>query len=340
MNFYNNGKLKLNIKAGILWLVMLLSTLPVFAQIKQVKTEMSAAATSFLQTLNLQQKTIAQLSFNDPERLRWSNEPESMYERKGITIGELNHDQKLALHNLLQTVLSEQGYLKAVNVLRLDSYLHAKNGNEVQRSEGSNKYWLTIFGKPDASNKWGWRFEGHHLSLNFTNTSSGIACTPMFYGADPATFPKGTFAGWQNMFAETDLGWKLFLSLNNEQKSKALISSETPKEHDILTRTGKESFLQSFQGIAFNELSKDQQTILKQLIKVYLNNLKPTLSSNYLDKIHWGKIYFGWWGSQKKGEPVYYRIHGPDFIIEYCSRLNDPNHIHTLFRYLPTDFGK
>lgn len=333
-------KIKRLFKAAVLLFCLLLfSHTFLFAQKKQLAKNMAEAANGLIQKLSPQQKKLAILPFNDPERLRWSNEPESMYSRKGITIGELDHDQKLALHNLLQMVLSEQGYFKAINVLRLDGYLHAKNGNEVQRSEGSNKYWLTIFGKPDASNKWGWRFEGHHLSLNFTNTSSGITCTPMFYGADPATFPEGTFTGWQNMFSETDLGWQLFLSLDKEQRSKALIGNEIPKEHDILTRTGKEAFLQSFQGIAFNNLSKDQQKTLKQLVKVYLNNLNRLLSSAYWDKIHWDKIYFGWWGSQKKGEPIYYRIHGPYFIIEYCSRLNDPNHIHTLFRYLPADFG-
>jgi hypothetical protein len=313
-----------------------------YAQEKKIQKNMAAAATALIQTFTPQQKSLALLSFNDSERLRWSNEPQNLYTRKGITTGDLNKNQKIALHRLLQTVLSEQGYFKAINVMRLDDYLHdtaLKKGNDAGKYEGSNKYWLTIFGNPDANHNWSWRFEGHHLSLNFTNTPDGITCTPMFFGADPATFPIGPFAGWQNMFAETNRGWQLFLSLNTNERSKAVVSNKTPKAHDILTRTGKEAFLQNFQGISFNRLSPAQQKELKQLVAVYADNLNDQLAADYLHKIQWKKIYFGWWGSKTRGKPVYYRIHGPDFIIEYISRLNDPDHIHTLFRYLPTDFG-
>jgi len=141
------------------------------------------------------------------------------------------------------------------------------------------------------------------------------------------------------MFAETDVAWQLFQSLNEAQIEKTVVKSQIPDEKDILTRTGKETFLQSFQGIAFKDLTGAQQHNLKRLIGVYLHNLNVPLASVYEDKIQWSKIYFGWWGSKEEGNPIYYRIHGPHFIIEYCSRLGDPNHIHSLFRYLPADFG-
>ena len=29
-------------------------------------------------------------------------------------------------------------------------------------------YFVSVFGEPSNTGKWGWRFEGHHLSVNYT----------------------------------------------------------------------------------------------------------------------------------------------------------------------------
>lgn len=342
MIFFSLVSSKLFRRTSLLLGYILFSGTLLHAQEKQLIQEMTNAANALIQTFSPKQKTLTLLTFDDPERLRWSNEPQNMYARKGITMGDLNTEQKMALHQLLQTVLSEQGYFKSLNILRLDEYLRNTAIKKEQASgqyEGHDKYWLTIFGSPDINSNWSWRFEGHHLSLNITSTPTGVTCTPMFFGADPATFPSGPFAGWQNMFEETKIGWQLFLSLKPDQRKKSLISNQIPEARDILTRTGKEDFLQVYQGIAFNELSAAQQLQLKRLVATYLDNLNKSLSASYEQKINWEKTYFGWWGAQQKGKPIYYRIHGPHFIIEYVSRLTDPNHIHSLFRYLPSDFG-
>ena len=309
------------------------------AQEKTVSLEMAAAAKTLLQQLPAAQKAQVHLSFADSERLRWSNEPESMHARKGLTVSEMDSSARSALQRLLRTVLSEQGYFKALNVMRLDGYLQGQGGGAVARSEGSGRYWLTIFGQPDAGNRWGWRFEGHHFSLNVTQAAAGIRCTPLFYGADPATFPQGPLTGWQNMFAETDRGWRLLQSFDHGQRTKAMVAPRIPEAKDILVRSGKEPLLGKFQGVAYTALHKAQQRQLAQLVAVYLQNIRPELAAYYSQQIQWSQLYFGWWGGDKAGAPVYYRIHGPGLVIEYCSRLGNPNHIHTLLRFLPADFG-
>lgn len=326
-------------KTGMIWFIALFFPIIVHARITDSRARMASAAEAFLQTLSPIQLRKAQYSFKDSERLRWSNEPQDLYpSRVGLPVDEMTQPQKLALHHLLQQVLSEQGYLKALNVMRLDGWLHQK-ADDVKNNEGSGKYWFALFGQPDTARAWSWRFEGHHLSLNFTSTPTGISCTPMFFGADPAIFPEGDFAGWENMFAETALAQQLYHSVSSEQQKKLQVSNHIPDARDILTRTGKEAFLQKFQGISFSHLLPRQQQLLKRLVRVYFNNLNPLLAHAYLKKLQWQKIYIGWWGSGKAGEPFYYRIHAPQCIIEYCSRLNNPNHIHTLVRFLPTDFG-
>jgi hypothetical protein len=322
-------------------LLFVLLLLPIAARAQQddIKVKMAQAAHALLLTLSSNQYREIQYSFADSERLRWSNQPQNLYpSRVGLRIDEMNRKQKRALHHLLQTVLSEQGYLKAMNVMRLDAYLHQK-ASDSKNHEGSGKYWLVFFGKPDTAQAWSWRFEGHHLSLNFTSTSSGISCTPMFFGSDPAIFPEGNLAGWENQFAETQVALQFYHSLSSKQQNILKISPKIPKAQDVLARTGKEHFLQKFRGISFGELNLQQQNLLKRLVKIYFHNLNPLLAAHYLKKLHWNKLFIGWWGSHQPGHPFYYRIHGPNCIIEYCSRLNDPDHIHTLVRFLPTDFG-
>jgi hypothetical protein len=54
------------------------------------------------------------------------------------------------------------------------------------------------------------------------------------------------------------------------------------------------------------------------------------------------KLHFAWAGSQKNelGQPHYYRIQSPQFLIEYDNVQNDANHVHTVVRDLSNDFGE
>jgi hypothetical protein len=39
------------------------------------------------------------------------------------------------------------------------------------------------------------------------------------------------------------------------------------------------------------------------------------------------------------GDPHYYRVQGPTFLIEYDNTQNDSNHVHSVYRDLKNDFG-
>ena len=53
------------------------------------------------------------------------------------------------------------------------------------------KYHVSIFGKPGAEATWGWRVEGHHLSVNFTIANGEkISGTPSFFATNPAQSPS------------------------------------------------------------------------------------------------------------------------------------------------------
>lgn len=134
-----------------------------FGQISPAALEMTNAANTFISTLSPELKTKVLLPFSSPERTRWSNEPSSMFRRVGISVEELNDNQKIALQALVRTGLSSQGYMKVMNTIRLDDLLHEEGitkGDKAADSLGSGHYWVMIFGKPGSS-QWSWRFEGN-----------------------------------------------------------------------------------------------------------------------------------------------------------------------------------
>ena len=52
------------------------------------------------------------------------------------------------------------------------------------------------------------------------------------------------------------------------------------------------------------------------------------------------KIAFAWAGGVESGEPHYYRVQGPTFLIEYDNTQNNANHIHSVWREFNGDFGR
>lgn len=326
----------------ILIIGMSLGLQNIAAQEIPLKSAMSQAADQFLQTLTSNERQKALLNFNDSTRTVWSNEPINMHSRKGLRLDEMTDTQKKALHRLLQTVLSEQGYLKALDVIRLDEWLKEhKDQDPIDEVVGQGLYWITIWGQPGTS-KWGWRFEGHHLSLNITVSPEGINATPIFMGSHPGVIPEGPMAGAENLFKETKLGWELLGSMTDAQRKQTVLNDQIPPGA-IIINTGKESEARTVTGIAVSSLNAQQQQLVWQIIDCYIQNLTPSLAKHYTDLIRekaWARLYFIWMGSTQEGKPAYYRLQSPSgFIIEYCTRQLDIPHIHTLWHWLPGDFG-
>src|SRR6266478_8758514 len=143
--------------------------------------EMAAAANNLLAALTPEQKGKAVFEFKDDERFDWHFIPKS---RKGLPFGEMSSPQRLLAHALLGSGLSQRGYMKATTIMSLEQILYDLEDRAPHRD--ANLYFLTVFGQP-GKEAWGWRVEGHHLSLNFTVEGEQVlAVTPSFFGANPA----------------------------------------------------------------------------------------------------------------------------------------------------------
>jgi len=220
------------LRALLLLVSLALLAVPLWGQ-EGVSTSMLKASRAFLATLTPEQKARSNFPFNSDERFRWFYTPVS---RKGIPFKEMTELQKKAAMDLLRAGLSEKGYTKAETIRSLEDVLR-----EVEQGSGPTRdtglYFFTFFGEPSESTSWGWRYEGHHLSQNWTivngKSVSAIGSSPQFFGANPAEVRSGPLKGKRALAGEEDLGRSLVKSLKTVQRSEAVLSGSAPSE--ILT---------------------------------------------------------------------------------------------------------
>lgn len=300
--------------------------------------DMADAATRFLSSLSDDQRARTTFAWEDDERLNWHFIPK---ERKGIQLRELGVAQQHLAHGLLGSALSQRGYLKATTIMSLEQILQEMEGPNRRFPRDPGMYHVSVFGKPGPTGTWGWRFEGHHLSFNFTIVDGKVAAgTPTFMGTNPAEVRQGSRAGLRTLAAEEDLGRELVTGLPEKLRAKAIIDSKAPD--DILTVADRKAKLEDTRGITFGEMPKPQRELAIRLVQEYVGRLRGELAEADFARIRKAgldKIRFAWAGSLKKGDRHYYRILGPTFLLEYDNTQNDANHVHAVWRDFTNDFG-
>ncbi len=301
-----------------------------------VAAEMSTAAQLLLKSLNEEQTKAIQFEFDDELRKDWQFIP---MERKGLGMKAMKpHQRGLAL-SLVQTGLSHHGFSTAMQVMALEQVLHEMENGSAKRDPA--KYHLFLFGTPSADATWGWRIEGHHLSVSFTIVEGKqVAVVPAFFGASPAEVRRGDLKGLRVLAQEEDLGRQLIKNLSVKQKEVAIIAVDAPD--DVINGPGREASPLSPAGISSADMNEAQQKMLRELIEVYLGKVRGELADGDRKKIEeagFEKIHFAWAGKISPGERHYYRIQGPTFIFEYDNTQNDANHSHVVWRDFKNDFG-
>ena len=296
-------------------------------------------ASDFLNSLSKEQHEKAVFSFNDNKREIWSFLPGAIIWRPGLKLNELSEKQTELLFILLRSSLSETGYNKAKDIIELENVLAELEGNNEFRN--ADNYFVSFYGSPDKDNIWGWSFEGHHLSLNFTITPNGTSVAPRFMGSNPAKILSGPREGERILDKEEDYGIQLINSMSNEQQEKAIFRKEP--YFDIVSQNASEVSPLVPVGISMKDLNENQREIFEKLILVYLNSLPSDLADERFRKIKnedFENIRFGWAGATNVKEGHYYRIQGKSFLVEFDNFMNNANHIHTVWREFDGDFGR
>jgi len=274
------------------------------ASAHDLAAEMSAAATAFFDALDESAQAKISFTFDDENREGWHFIPK---ERPGLPIGELTIEQHDLAMTLLQTALSHRGLETSKQIMALESVLHEMENGNPKRDPA--KYNFYFFGKPSNEQPWGWRIEGHHLSINITIAGGEVlSTTPAFMGASPAEVPVGKRKGFRAL---------------------ALQEAKAARLEPL--------------GIAASEMTEQQQAILNELIDCYLDNFRTELCESDRKKIEAAgveNIHFAWAGFIQPKKPHYYRVQGPTFIFEYDNSQNNANHVHTMWRDTENDFGE
>ena len=240
--------------------------------------------------------------------------------------------------------MSNRGYIQTQTIMSLEAIL-----NEMEQGKGPVRdpelYFFSIFGDPaakDSTEPWGWRVEGHHLSLNFTIVGGkGVVGGPTFLGTNPGEVRQGPRKGLRVLGDEEELGRQLVKMLKEDQRSRAVLPGDAPK--DILSYVAKKADPLKPEGLLVADMTPEQKEQLVKIVALYAERLRPELAAQDLAKILKAgveKVGFTWAGGFERGEPHYYRIQGPTFLLEYDNTQNNANHVHSVWRDFDGDFGE
>lgn len=297
--------------------------------------EMKEAATIFLASLDEKQRKAASFEFKNKERENWHFVP---MDREGVRFDALKPHQKHLAFGLLGTGLTQKGLMTATQIMTLEEVLRSRGGDpEVRNTE---KYNIAIFGSPSPTKVWGWRFEGHHLSLNFSLIGDKVIGLPAFYGTNPAELKKGPLKGLRPLGEIEDAGRRLAKDLIKAGNSP-VFSEKAPKE--ILTAQDSTAKVQEIKGTTSDRMDGEQVKQTLAIVSQVASMQRGEITNETLRKINTTqrkKLHFAWGGSLERNGPHYFRIQGVDFIIEYANTQNDANHAHLVWRDLKDDFAR
>ena len=308
-------------------------------------TPITDAAAAFLAVLNPEQQAKILFPIDSDEWRKWSNIPS--YPRQGVSIAEMHSTQRDRALALLRAALSSKGFATAQDIMRLNETVAELTGK--RDGFGESLYWFTIMGTPSAGEPWGWQLDGHHLVINYFIRGDQIVMTPTFMGSEPVHAESGKYAGTRVFQAEEAHGLALMRALTAEQRVKATVSKDLPRE--IFTAAFRDNFEMQYAGIRYDALSSPQQALLLEVIQTYVGNIRPGHAEVRMAEVerHLSDTYFAWMGGIDEDSVFYYRVHSPVILVEFdhqrgiALRTEQPsrNHIHTVVR-TPNgnDYGK
>ena len=303
--------------------------------------QMAAACSDLLDSLDPAQRARACYPYLDGERLFWYYPP---LNRHGLPLLAMSGEQQALAKRIMEVSLSEKGYEQACAIIDHELILGAQEKAEgnLHWARDPGRYYFTIFGAPRAAEPWGWRAEGHHLSLHFSVWGRRvISTTPFFFGANPAEVRHGPRRGLRILARREDLAFELMESLDRGQQAQAVIYDRAP--YDILTYNSSRAVLPREEGLPAQRLDAAQRALLTALVETYVTQVRSDLARHKLAHLRRAGIehlHLAWAGPVARAAGHYYRIHGGNFLVEFDNCQNQANHVHSVWRDLENDFAQ
>ena len=301
-----------------------------------------AAARAFVASLSPAQRARASFPFAGPERTRWHWTVPAAVPRNGLPLRAMSPRQRGLALALLRSSSSQAGYRKALHIMALQGVLQ-RMGTGSSDPFDPDLYYVSVFGTPGAR-AWGWRLEGHHLSRHFTVVGRTLVAEPFFLGAWPTragSAYRSVATGDRTMQREEDAAREIVLSLDGRLRRRAVLSSESLTDH--VTQNAVRVRPLDRVGVLTGDLPSGAQRRVLEIVETYLANHPQAIARQALARIEQagiGRTRFAWAGSVRSGQPHYYRLQGPTFLLEFDNSRNSGTHIHSVWRDFERDFGR
>jgi hypothetical protein len=299
------------------------------------------AARRFLSGLEPDQRKAASFAWDGPEWRGWNYFGVGGYIKPGLRLEQMSPVQKAAAWDVLATLFSPAGIDKAKNVMTLQDVLAARGDGAGRRS--SERFSLAVFGTPAEAGAWGFRLEGHHLSVSVAVRDGRIvAVTPSSFSSNPNRVTAGKHAGLVTLKDEEALARRLVGDLAPPLQARARLS-DTPLSN-ILSYAGRERANTRKAGIAAAELNSAQRDLLWQLVETYtVEHLSPALAAAQRTRVRSGDreaVHFAWYGPNTPEKAFGYRVIADGFVIEMGSVDPAAQHLHTIYHDLASVLGR
>lgn len=308
------------------------------------------AANIFLEGLVPTQRQRVVVPFNHAARLKPLFPPGIAPAPSGVRLGELADGQRIRLHDFLSCAMSAQGYQKLLGIMRRADLVRDTFGKlpapqrETRAETGALHFWITLFGEPSTSKPFAWRFEGHHIAVNFAIERGELVTGPQWFAIDPAVMTKTQWAGFRVLDAEFTRGLELLESFTPDQQKRAVLADRAPPQ--LRLTPDAKAPRPAPAGLPLAAMNPGQQLLFRRLVDEYIGNAEAGTADRLRARLAAAdpaRVFFAWQGAVARGQPVYYRVQTPTLEIEFSHALDvrapqkglDLNHIHTWWQSRP-----
>ncbi len=300
-----------------------------------------SATQAFLGTLDDAQKESVQGERSQDNLSQWSNLPDQLFERAGVRMDSLNADQQAAALKVLQAALSPEGYAQVTQITTADGVLATQGGPQLDF--GADHYWIRILGTPAATGAWTVQYGGHHLAVNVTVDGDDMTLAPTLWGAQPASYESAGTSS-EPLCGETTKAFALVDALDASQQDAAILDTAVT---EIVLGAGQDGKTLAQEGVQASTFTDAQKQLLLDLVDEWIRPLNTDDAAAKLAAVQQNldRTTFAWYGSTEIGNPIYYRVQGPTFTIEFAHQQGQGanaggiTHIHSIYREPGNDYG-
>jgi hypothetical protein len=265
----------------------------------------------------------------------------------GARHGALPDEAASLTEQLLALSLSPDG-LETARLIRRNELAVARQEEAgwtpawlVRRMRDPGRYYVALFGEPAAGAPWGYRYEGHHLSLNLTVAPGAVpASTPLFLGAQPRVVPAGEpDAGAAVLGAEEAKARALLAALPEPLRARATLSYAD--DRGLMLGQVRRVAGSAGTGVARGEAPPAPPAHYDTLVELFASRFAPEIAAARLAEIDAAgrdALRFAWAEAPEPPGAFYWRLSGPRTLIE-MDNTTDGDHVHAVWHDTQGDFG-